>query len=244
MEHGRSIHDQGAAGNGLWVSSSLLDTVPGLCHGFTLRAAGDFAEEAAQCALLRRTATSRLRLLRQVHGSRVASPEGDGARPEADGWAGAVARGILLGIRTADCLPVLLCHPASGRLGLAHAGWRGATAGIASRTVKAMGVPAEEILAALGPSIGPCCYEVGPDVVAAAGSAAPHLCPAGGGKHRFDLPGFVHSQLRVAGVPERNIDQIHLCTGCRTDLLFSYRKEGTTGRLCAFMGWSRGPDGR
>jgi len=178
-----------------------------------------------------------LRLLNQVHGVRVVSPTDDSDAPEADAWAGRPEPGVLLGIKTADCLPVAFCHPASGRVGLAHAGWRGATAGVAARTLKAMGVPAEESLVALGPCIRSCCYEVGEDVVTAAGRGSPHVEATGNGKYRFDLQGFVRSQLLAEGVDPRNIDAIPHCTGCRTDLFFSFRKEGPTGRLCAFLGW-------
>jgi YfiH family protein len=237
MEHGQSIHDPAVDRKGQWVSSRLLGAIPGLSHGFTLRSAGDFAEAAVTHRLLLGTGASRLRLLRQVHGTRVISPEEKENVPEADAWAGVPAPGVLLAVQTADCLPVLLCHPPSGRLGLAHAGWRGATGGIALSTVKAMGVPAEELVAALGPSIGPCCYEVGVEVAAAAGTGSPHVRTMGGGKYRFDLQGYVRSQLRATGMSEQNIERLPYCTGCRTDLFFSYRKEGTTGRLCAFLGW-------
>lgn len=211
--------------------------MPGLCHGFSLRAAGSFADPEAARRLTAEVGASRLRLLKQVHGVAVASPDDPAAEPEADAWAGRPPAGVLLGVCTADCLPVLLCHPPSRTVGLAHAGWRGAVAGIVPAVLKAMGVRAEEVWAVLGPSIGPCCYEVGLDVAEAAGPGSAALAPLGGGKFRFDLPGYVRGQLLDAGVPAGRMDRVDLCTGCRTDLLFSYRREGRTGRLCGFLGW-------
>jgi YfiH family protein len=232
---GTSPHDA----EGGRASSPLLSRVPELLHGFTVRAAGDFAQAEPRRRLVEALGVTRLRLLRQVHGVDVVSPDDPAAEPEGDAWAGRPDPGVLLGVCTADCLPVLLCHPPSRAVGLAHAGWRGATAGIAADTLKTMAVPADEVLVALGPAIGPCCYEVGADVAAAAGAGSPHLLPTGTGKFRFDLPGFVRSQLLAAGVRSANLDRVDLCTQCRADLLFSYRREGRTGRLCAFLGWRK-----
>jgi hypothetical protein len=217
------------------VLSPGLSRVPGLLHGFTVRTWGDFAGADPARRLLARTGARDLRLLRQVHGTTVVGADDATELPEGDAWAGRPPAGVLLGVCTADCLPVLLCHPPSGVLGVAHAGWRGAVAGIAEATLKAMGVPAEETVATLGPAIGPCCYEVGEDVATAAGSA--RVTAKGGGKFWFDLPGYVGDRLAEAGVAPRNIERLGLCTGCRADLFYSYRREGRTGRLCAFMGW-------
>jgi YfiH family protein len=175
--------------NGAWMTTALLGSVPGLVHGFSLRAAGDFARERAERLLLERAGAQRLRLLRQVHGARVVRPDDPAPRPEADGWAGEPAAEQFLGILTADCVPALLCHPPSRILGLAHAGWRGVVRGIVTETLKAMGVPAEEVKIALGPSIGPCCYQVGEDVVRAVGHDSRHVSAwqRQAGKYRLDL---------------------------------------------------------
>ncbi|MBI5017798.1 MAG: polyphenol oxidase family protein [Deltaproteobacteria bacterium] len=241
MDHTPRIPERRDGRNPLdvFASSELLGRVPGLLHGFTLRAAGDFAHPEDRVRLEEELAGARrLRLLRQVHGVAVAGPDDPEAEPEGDAWAGRPPPGVLLGVRTADCLPVLFCHPASRTLGLAHAGWRGAVGGIAAATLKAMGVRADEVLVALGPSIGPCCYEVGADVAEAVGCDSPSLRPEGSRKFRFDLPGFVADQLLAVGVAASNLEHVNLCTACRPDLLFSYRREGRTGRLCAFLGWS------
>jgi YfiH family protein len=226
--------------NGNWTTSALLDAVPEMVHGFSLRSAGDFSSGAAALALLKEIGARRLRLLRQVHGAVVAPSDELTDLPEADGWAGAPEPGELLGILTADCLPVLLCHPRSRVLGLAHVGWRGAAVGIVEQTLKAMGVPAEEMKVALGPSIGPCCYGVREDVAQALGRGSPHLKACGGevGTYRLDLAGLVRSQLEAAGVSFDQIDVARLCTACRPDLFFSHRGGNASRRMVAFLGWS------
>lgn len=181
----------------------------------------------------------RLRFLLQVHGTRVARPDDPAARPQADAWVGSPEPGVLLGLLTADCLPVLLCHPDSRVLGLAHAGWRGAAAGVVVNTLKSTGVPTDQVRAVVGPGIGSCCYEVGEDVARAVGEQSPHLLPGReAGRFRLDLKGLVRSQLMGAGVVEERIQLSALCTACRADLFFSYRRGRDTGRLCAFLGWA------
>ncbi|MDW7710316.1 MAG: polyphenol oxidase family protein [Deferrisomatales bacterium] len=232
--------------NPRWVQSALLRHVDGLIHGFTTRRAGDFSARGPVQRLLRATGARRLRLLRQVHGTKVVPCGGErrrGPRPRADAWAGRPAPGVLVGVLTADCAPVLLCHPSSGIVGLAHAGWRGAVAGVARATVQAMGVPAREVRAAIGPAIGPCCYQVGAEVVEALGGGSEHLGPWPGepGRRRLDLPGLVRSDLLDAGLEARAVEVLPLCTACSGEILYSYRREGATGRLCAFLGWNRYP---
>ncbi len=214
----------------------MLAAVPGLAHGFTLRAAGDFSAgpppdwpaAAGAC---------RLRLLRQVHGAAVAGARDPRPEPEADAWAGRPPPGTLLGIRTADCLAVLLCHPPSGTVGLAHAGWRGAAAGVVDRTVSAMGCPPRELVAALGPAIGPCCYPVGPEVAGALGRG-PHVTRDRGGRFRVDLAGYVENRLLDLGAPADRIERVGGCTACDPDRYFSHRARQDRGRLCAFIGWT------
>ncbi len=241
MDHDGSIAPGTSHGNRPWLVSPLLAAVPGLLHGFGTRPAGDFAEPGAAERLRASFRARRLLLLRQVHGTSVAAPTGSDERPEADAWAGVPDRGVLLGILTADCLPVLLCHPPSGTLGAAHAGWRGAVAGVAEATLKALGAPAEEIHVALGPCIGPCCYQVGPDVADAVGGTTRLTgWPGRADRFRFDLRGFVRDRLLAHGLSPDRIEESPLCTSCRPDLFFSFRRDGSTGRLCSFVGWARG----
>jgi YfiH family protein len=245
-QHDTSIPAADLPGNGLWLRSGLLDGVPGLLHGFTLRRAGDFANSRIRGMLVEEAGARELKCLRQVHGTAVVDPAGAGDSAVGDAWAGVPGEGALLGIATADCLPVLLCHPPSGRLGLAHAGWRGATGGIVGKTLAAMGCPAGETVAALGPCVRPCCYEVGEDVALAARRSPPSfesLWPSAHGKYRFDLAAFVKAELLAAGVRPEKIDCLSCCTACRPDLFFSFRREGPrpTGRLLGFLGWRKLP---
>lgn len=240
------------SGNRNRVASALLGEVAGLFHGFTTRWAGDFSGAEAVRGLQEATGVRALGLLRQVHGARVVrvaptrSGDEPGAvapwslRPQADAWAGNPGPGVLLGVLTADCVPVLLCHPPSRTLALAHAGWRGAVAGVAEAALEAMGVLAEETLAALGPAIGPCCYQVGEEVAAAAGANSPRVSAWAGepGRYRLDLPGLVRDRLVAAGLPPAAVEVLPFCTACRADLFFSYRRGAERGRMCAYLGWA------
>ena len=174
--------------------------------------------------------------------------------------------GILLAIQTADCVPILLVDPKKRAVAAVHAGWRGTLARIAQKTVGRMqqefGSTPSDLLAAIGPSIGPCCYEVAADFVtkfSAQFADAPEYFdePLSGDEPnplqwlnmkppghqpppknvRLNLRKAIRSQLLVAGLRARNIFTSDLCTSCRTDLLFSYRREGPlTGRLVAAIG--------
>jgi YfiH family protein len=148
------------------------------------------------------------------------------------------APGVGLLLRFADCQPILLYDRAHHALGLIHAGWRGVALGIARRAVEAMqdafGSRPEEIVAGLGPAIGPCCYIVGQNVAAAMGYALPNwrqvMSPLDEDQWRFDLPAANAQQLAAAGV--REIEQAHLCTACNSEEFFSHRADnGRTGRF-------------
>jgi YfiH family protein len=146
----------------------------------------------------------------QVHGIAVVhvdEPFAADIRPEADGLVTA-SPGVLLGVLTADCAPVLLADPDAGVTGAAHAGWRGALAGIVEATIDAMlalGARRERIRAAIGPCIAQRSYEVGPEFRAQFLREAPSserffAIPNGTERPRFDLSGYVESRLRAAGV--------------------------------------------
>ncbi len=241
--HGHSIAHTGGGAHPPWERSRLLARVPGLIHGFTRRTDGDF-RAGPPPGWLRAAGATRLRLLDQVHGASVASPDDPSERPRADGWAGRPTPGVLLGIRTADCAAVLLCHPPTRTLGLAHAGWRGLAGGVVERVLAAMGVPAGQVLVAVGPAVGPCCYRVGPEVVRAVGSRFARPWPGRAERFRLDLPAAVADRLVRLGVPPTRIERVGGCTACQTGRYFSYRAEGAgTGRLCAFAGWRQGAAG-
>jgi hypothetical protein len=182
---------------------------------------------------------------RQVHGD--ACLDADGAA--AGGLVGTGdalitrQRAQPLAVFTADCVALIVVDPERPALGVAHAGWRGTVRGIAGQLVTALveraGAHPEHLRAALGPSIGPCCYEVDEPVVGPLRAAFPDdwqrwVAAAGpAGKWWLDLWRANTDQLVAAGVPAGAIASPRLCTACRRDLFFSYRKEGRTGRLAA-----------
>jgi YfiH family protein len=176
------------------------------------------------------------------------------------------AAGLLLAAQTADCVPILLVDPLKKVVAAIHAGWKGTLTRIAQKTVGRMqfefGCKPTDLLAAIGPSVGPCCYEVGAEFVvkftAQFADAHEYFDEARTGDEPNPLqwlnmkppghqppPRNVHldlrkanrSQLVAAGLGAKNIFTSDLCTACRTDLLFSYRKEGAlSGRLLSVIG--------
>ncbi|MBL7066083.1 MAG: peptidoglycan editing factor PgeF [Anaerolineae bacterium] len=179
----------------------------------------------------------------QVHGAhvRVVGRAHLGAvQPATDALVTATPAVPLL-MRFADCAPVLFFDPGRRVVGIAHAGWRGVVAGIVAATVRTLterlGCDPAGLWAGIGPTIGPCCYAVGPEVVTAVEDA----CPPGTGVAReadgltyLDLPAAVQAQLGAAGVEQ--IEDANLCTACHVDEFFSHRAEhGCTGRFGIVM---------
>ena len=175
-----------------------------------------------------------------MHGVTVTVAPWEGT-PEGDA---AVARGprLLLGIETADCLPILIVDPRRLTVAAVHAGWRGTARGVAARTVEALvagGSDPEDLRAALGPCIGPCCYEVGEELREAFGPAgAAFLRPGPRGRPHLDLRAASLEQLVAAGLRPARIHHVGDCTACRADLYYSYRRDGPgVGRMINFVGW-------
>jgi polyphenol oxidase len=172
---------------------------------------------------------------RHVHGTdvwRVGEPLPEDA--EFDGLVSDRA-GPVLGAFAADCIPLLFADPSSGVVGAAHAGWRGTVAGVAINVVERMvetGARAADICVALGPSIGPCCFEVGDEVVAEFTEALPSvagLVVEGPRKAHIDLRVATRVLLERAGVRPEHIDDAPPCTRCEPDRFFSYRRDGASG---------------
>ena len=221
-----------------------LREVPGLVHGFEQRLEStghetrDEGRRRVAAALHR---DGQLLLLKQVHGARVLAAPWQGT-PEADA-ATCEASGALLGIETADCLPVLIVDPGRHAVAAAHAGWRGTAAAVARMAVESLvasGSRPGDLIAALGPGIGPCCYEVGDDVRAAFGPEYDDAFSQGaGGKLHLDVRRANVRQLHQAGIPTVQILHVADCTYCRADLYHSFRREGKgAGRMLNFIGWS------
>lgn len=150
--------------------------------------------------------------------------------------------GVPLLLRYADCTPVLLYDPIRGAIAVVHSGWRGTVQAAGAEAVRAMsaefGTRPADLIAGIGPSIGPCCYEVGDEVVAAVLTAfddGETLLPDGKGERRhFDLWAANEEVLWEAGV--RQIETAKICTACHQDEFFSYRgQQGKTGHFGALM---------
>ena len=157
------------------------------------------------------------------------------------------AAGVLAGVKTADCVPILIGDPVTGGFAAVHAGWRGtlATAVVVAvnRLVQQYNAKPENLRVAIGASAGPCCYEVGTDVIDAFTnrfSGATLFTTTRPGHAKIDLLQANRDQLESAGVLPERIHIAPICTMCRTDLFFSYRKEknlhGKVGRLMAVVG--------
>ena len=191
------------------------------------------------------TTPARPVFLRQVHGTKVVrlapdTPDGT----EADGCV-AVGPGAAATIMVADCLPVLLAHASGTAVAAAHAGWRGLAHGVIEATVKALRDAAGEgdVVAWLGPCIGPRAFEVGPEVCAAFvgpdPAAAAHFWPKGNDKFFADLPALARRRLRAVGVSQvhGNDGSDGWCTVAQDSRFFSHRRDaarlGSTGRMAA-----------
>lgn len=175
------------------------------------------------------------RWMRQVHGTRVLDLDRDGVG-EADAC---LTRrpGTVCAILTADCLPVLLTSPDGSVVAAAHAGWRGLAAGVLEAAVSALGVQPGELLAWLGPAIGPRHFEVGPEVreafLAADAAAAGAFVRNEGGRYMADLPALARRRLNAAGLTQ--IYSVGDCTHADAARFFSHRRDGTTGRQATLI---------
>ncbi|RIL09955.1 peptidoglycan editing factor PgeF [bacterium] len=202
-------------------------------------------------------AASRLVTCRQVHGSAVHVVPAVGRSGAADAAASAgassdiptadalvtAAAGVCLAVLVADCVPIVLFDPRTPAVGVAHAGWRGTVAGVAAQTVGAMtaafGTRPGDLVAGIGPSIGPADYVVGPEVAAAFRRAFPRdardvVRDADGDRCRVDLWQANVRQLEAAGVAPDRIAVAGISTAASTDRFFSHRAEaGRTGRFAA-----------
>ncbi|MEA2661402.1 MAG: purine-nucleoside/S-methyl-5-thioadenosine phosphorylase / adenosine deaminase [Chloroflexota bacterium] len=216
-------------------------TALGLVAGFTTRALGSMAggvfpldeQERNRVVLAERLGFDRVVRLKQVHGDTVVRADDVGTPwPEADAmWT--ATPGLLLGVAAADCVPVLVADPA-GPIGAAHAGWQGTSKRIAVRLVEALvrnGAERSRLVAAIGPSIGPCCYVIDEPRAATIrerlGADSGDVLFAGpDGRPVFDLWSANAQQLEQAGVP--TVERCDVCTRSGGADIWSYR--GDAGR--------------
>jgi YfiH family protein len=203
---------------GLWRGYSWLD------HGFGTRDSDGLGESIAT--------------LKQVHSDTIVKVE-DGLGCLGNGDALITDRpGVYVTIRTADCIPVLIVDPVRRAVGAVHAGWRGTAASIVAKTVARMrsefGSEAGDLEAAIGPGIGQCCYEVGPDVAARFAQWFPELNGVESAV-RIDLVEANRRQLAGAGV--RQVLVASRCTRCGSDEFHSFRRDGDlSGRMTSGIG--------
>lgn len=200
------------------LESSLLKRIPWLIHGFGTRYSDGWPGTYTK--------------LKQIHSDYVLRADGaNGCVGEGDALVSATPGG-LIGVRTADCVPLLFVDTENRVVAAVHAGWKGTVAAIASRTVEKMtetyGSSPERLLVAIGPSISHCCFEVGSDVATQFGNpSATHI----------DLVQTNVEQLRSSGVPVDQIDRAGLCTKCGGDRFHSFRRDRqASGRMVSAIG--------
>ena len=188
------------------------------------------------------------RALGQVHGNKVRTIDAnfdERPRHQGDGMVTAAA-GVLLGIFSADCVPILMVDAGRGVACALHAGWRGTLADIANQGVRAMaavGARVHEIRAATGPAIGICCFEVDQQLADRFAHELPdahaHMRAGRPGKAHMDLRAMIHGQLHRAGLDPAAIKNVGPCTRCANDTYFSRRAAGgaATGLQMSFIGF-------
>lgn len=252
------------------LTSPLLTGLPGIRHGFSTRQGGvstgpydswnfgpDDEDPSAQAENRRRFCravglSTPVVQVRQVHGARVVDHAIVGDDTEADAIINSRAD-IAVGIRTADCAPILIAgtdpdgHP---HVAAVHAGWRGAVADIPGRAIAALasrGATPDRLYVAIGPTIGLKSFEVGDEVVAAATEAlsgqTPKTVVNDRGRHHLDLVDLVRRLLLRAGVGEDRIDVVGGCTFEEAALYYSHRRDrGLTGRHLSAIGIAAGVD--
>ncbi len=234
------------------IEASNLCGLPGIRHGFFTRDGGvssgiyaglncglGSSDDATRVVENRRRVAQHLGgtsdgvvTLYQEHGAvarTVTQPIARDALPKADAVV-STTPGLVIGVLTADCAPVLFADAEAGVVAAAHAGWRGAVSGVVESAIAEMerqGAKRQRIRAAVGPTISQSAYEVGPDfeadVLGRDASAKPFFAiPPGAARAHFDLPGYVMARLTKAGIA--NAENLHICTHAGESRFFSFRR--------------------
>jgi hypothetical protein len=205
------------------LTAPNLSVFPWLTHGFGWR------DSEYPAGIVR---------VRQIHSATVVEAlQESGAAQEADALISNRA-GVLVGVRTADCVPILIADPETHAVAAVHAGWRGSAQSIVTEAVRELvtryGVRAQNLHAAIGPAVGVCCYEVGPDVARCFSAWVPQYGAATGAT-QIDLAAVNAIQLERAGV--HDVWTARECTFCHPERYFSYRREKEqAGRMTSFVG--------
>src|SRR6516164_7226865 len=212
-----------------FLHSEALDRIPGLVHAFSTRRGerNDFSLGPANSP----------NPMVQMNRARFTAAAGDAVEGDA-----AITNlpGVILGVQTADCVPILIADREARSVAAVHAGWRGTAARISEATVERLverfEIDPKNLIAVIGPHIGACCYEVGEDVAAQIDDTAIVRMPEFSKPH-IDLAAANRAQLVRSGIPESQIETSSLCTKCRDDLFHSYRRDGKAmGHLLSAIG--------
>jgi YfiH family protein len=239
------------------LASPALEAIPGIVHGFSTRRAehnqftlGPMGSENPAIQINRARFLSAIGMpgwpvlkLRQIHSSIVQDMKNTFAANEPVEGDAAITRlgGAALSIQTADCVPILMADRQGRAVAAIHAGWRGTAEHIAPKSVARLaeeyGVAAADLIAVIGPHNAVCCYEVGEEVVEAINDAAAIVRKPEWTKPHLNQAVANQRQLIQAGIPEDQIIVSSLCTQCRSDLFYSYRREGkSAGRMLSVIG--------
>lgn len=185
-----------------------------------------------------------LHTVSQVHGDTVlrvgSAPAEEALKPRGEADALWTSRaGAAVGVRTADCVPILIADPEGRRVAAVHSGWRGTDLRIAARAVEALaaeGARPQKLVVAVGPAIQRCCYEVSEELAQRFRTRfGDEVATREGGLWRLDLAFAVRRTLGEAGIPEDRIDVMAECTACDAERFFSHRRDkGVTGRHLSF----------
>ena len=236
------------------LSIPALDKVTGMLHAFTTRQGGlgarnngirhpdDWTAVASAFGVCR----DRVVTVDQVHGENIVTVDDLNVRNVRTVHADAMITdvpGIAIGVETADCVPVLLFDPVKPAVAAVHAGWRSTVKKIVQKAVHRMheefGSEPTRLIAAIGPAIGPECYEVDEVVMGPVREAFSFWkevsTPRGNDRWSLDLVKANKLELLQIGLAERNVHALGLCTSCRRDLFYSFRAEGRTGRMLSVV---------
>jgi len=210
----------------------------GIVHGFMTRSSGAVLDDPVLLkSLLAAFSATEAVVMNQEHGDMVHLVAG-GRRPRAGDGLVVTEPGVMGVIKTADCLPIMLCGPQHPAAAIVHAGWRGTARKIVQRAIETMtglGVGRADMVALIGPGIGPCCYHVGEDVISAFEEAglADGVFERREGATFLDLKEANRRLLLREGIDR--IFDARLCTSCRGDLFFSARRDKQGGRQMNFV---------
>jgi YfiH family protein len=208
--------------------AQALEELPWLVHGFGTRSSSEWPPGDAEVATLR-----------QIHSDTVLVAERAGCAGEGDALI-TNHRGITIGIRTADCLPILIADPSNRAIAAIHAGWRGTLLGIVPKTLKAMqeqfGSRPEDLVVVVGSGIASCCFEVGPEVAVQFSAFFPERKDLSG-RTKIDLVETIRRQVGRNDGTARQFAAVGLCSVCRADLFHSYRRDReAAGRMVSLIG--------